>query len=152
MSSLDDQAEVRRKGTTVTSASGLLIWIWTGQIVGKFSRALEHLAIVVGTVGIFDFLCQRSCLFDGMGDTDQVAPGNAVEGVTSSTHLAIDLETTADAGPGEPEARFECGADIPSMIKRVKQALVWPRIRGRVETVVGERVCVNLTDEGEGAV
>ena len=33
-----------------------------------------------------------------MGHTDQVAPGNAVEGVTSSTHLAVDLEATTDAG------------------------------------------------------
>lgn len=38
-----------------------------------------------------------------MGDTNQVAPGNAVEGVASSTNLAIDLETTTDARVGELE-------------------------------------------------
>ena len=38
------------------------------------------------------------------------------------------------------------------MIKRVKPALVRPGIRGRVETVVGEGVCVHFADEGEGTV
>jgi hypothetical protein len=38
------------------------------------------------------------------------------------------------------------------MVKRVEQAVVWPGIRGGVEAVVGERVCVNLADEGGCAV
>ena len=38
------------------------------------------------------------------------------------------------------------------MVKRVEPALVWPGVCGRVETVVGERVCVNLADEWEGTV
>lgn len=50
------------------------------------------------------------------------------------------------------EVRGDDGADIPGMVKRVEPALVWPGIHGGVETVVGKRVCVHLTDEGESAV
>jgi hypothetical protein len=100
MTGLGDQAEVWRKGTRVTGTSGLLVGVWGRQIVGKFSGALEHLSVVVGTVGVFDFLCQSFCLVDGMGHADEVAPGNAVEGMASGTDLAVDLEATTDAREG----------------------------------------------------
>lgn len=103
MSSLDDQAEVGRKGTTVTGTSGLLVGVWGRQVIRKFSGSLEHLSMVIGTVGVFDFLCQSSCLIDSMGHADQVTPGSAVEGVASSTNLAVDLEATTDAREGVSE-------------------------------------------------
>lgn len=97
MSRLDDQTKVWRKSTAVTGARGLLVGVWGRQVVGNFSWALEHLSVVVGTVGVFDFLRQSSRLIDGMGYANQVAPGNTVEGVASSTDLAVNLEATTDA-------------------------------------------------------
>lgn len=120
MSGLYDQAEVGRKGTTVTGTSGLLVGVWSRQVIGKFSGALEHLSIVVGTVGIFDFLCQSSCLIDGMGHANQVAPGNAVEGVASSTNLAVDLEATTDA--------MECVSEDKAGETAVRTYLAWSNV------------------------
>ena len=107
MSSLDDQAEVGRKGTTVTGTSGLLIWVWGREVIRQFSGALEHLAIIIGAVGVFDFLCQSPGLFDGMGDTDEVAPGDAVKGVARSANFAVDLEAATDTGRVGRTARLK---------------------------------------------
>jgi hypothetical protein len=67
MSGLNDQAEVRRESATVTSTRSLLVGVRSRQVIRKLSGALEHLSIVVWSVGVFNLLSQSSCLVSGMG-------------------------------------------------------------------------------------
>jgi hypothetical protein len=56
-----------------------------------------------------------------MRHANKVTPGNAVKRVTRGTNLTINLEPTTDA----------------RVVKAVEQALVRPRIRSGMETVIG---------------
>jgi hypothetical protein len=144
MSGLDDQAEVGRERTTVAGACGLLIGVRSGQVVGKLSRALEHLSVIVRSVGVFNFLSQNPCLVGGMRHANQVAPGNAVERVTSSANLAVDQEASTDARQTlcqygmDIAERLVVNAEIPGMVKAIEQTFVWPWVRSGVEAVVSQ--------------
>jgi hypothetical protein len=54
------------------------------------SRALEHLALVVGTVLVLKLLGKGLDLVDGVRDTNKVTPGNAVERVAGGADLTVD--------------------------------------------------------------
>jgi hypothetical protein len=79
MTGLDDQAEVRRKGTTVTSPGSLLIGVWRRKVVGQLSWALEHLAFIIWAVRVLNVLSEYTRLISSMRHANQVTPGNAVE-------------------------------------------------------------------------
>ena len=97
MTSLDDQTQVRGKSTTVASTSSLLVGVGSGHVVGELARAHEHLALVVGPILVLDLLGHRLRLVYGVGDTDEIAPGNAVKGVACRADLAVDLVASPDA-------------------------------------------------------
>lgn len=59
VTSLGNERQVRGQTTVVTSTSRLLIGVRSGKVVGKLSWALEHLALVVGSVLVLD-LCKES--------------------------------------------------------------------------------------------
>lgn len=96
MASLDDQTQVRRKSTSVGSTSGLLVGVRSGHVIRELSRPLEHLTLVVGTVGVLDLLSHGLHLVGGMRNTDKIAPGDAVERVARSTDFAVDSITSSD--------------------------------------------------------
>ena len=50
MTSLDNQAQVRRKRALVAGTSGLLIGVRGREVVGELSWSLEHLSLVIGTI------------------------------------------------------------------------------------------------------
>jgi hypothetical protein len=102
MTGLDDQAEVRREGALVGGACSLIVGVRTWQVVRELARALEHLALVIGSVGVFDFLCHCFDLIHIVRDTDKVTPGNAVKRMTGSADLLVHQVTSPDAGDGLP--------------------------------------------------
>lgn len=97
MTSLDDQAEIRRQSTGVTRTGSFLVGVWFWHIVGELAGTLEHLALVVGTIFVFHLLGHLLHFVNSVGDANQVTPGNTVEGVASSANLAVDLITTTNA-------------------------------------------------------
>ena len=97
MASLDNQTEVGRERTLVASTRSLLVGVGGGHVVGELTRALEHLALVVGAVLVLDLLGHGLGLIDGVGHTDQIAPGNAVERVAGRADLAVYLVSPPDA-------------------------------------------------------
>ena len=101
MASLYNQTEVRREGAGVTGTSSLLIRVGRRHVVRELSWALEHLALVVGAVGVLDLLGHGLDLIGGVRDTDEVAPSDTVEGMAGRADLAVDLVAAADAGIGE---------------------------------------------------
>lgn len=102
MTGLDDQAEVRREGTLVGGTCSLIIGVRTRQVVRELARALEHLALVIGSVRVFDFLRHCFGLIHGMRDTDKVTPRNAVERMTGGADLLVHQVTSPNAGDGVP--------------------------------------------------
>lgn len=97
MTSFDNQAEVRGKGTAIAGTSSLLIGVRRGEIVGELSWSLEHLSLVVGAILVLDLLGQGLHLIHSVGDADQVAPGNAVQRMAGGTDLTVYLVASADA-------------------------------------------------------
>jgi hypothetical protein len=97
VASLDDQTKVGRKRALIRGTGSLLIGIRRGHVIRELAWALEHLALVIGTVCVLDFFCHRLDLIRGMGDTDQITPGNAVERVARSADLLVDEVTSPDA-------------------------------------------------------
>jgi hypothetical protein len=61
---------------------------------------LEHLALVVGPVGVFDFLRHCFGLIHGVRNTDEVTPGNAVKRMTGGADLFVNQVASPDAGDG----------------------------------------------------
>ena len=102
MTGLDDQAEVRREGALVGGTCSLIVGVRRRQVVRKLARALEHLALVIGSVGVFDFLCHCFGLIRGVGDTNKVTPGNAVKRMTGGADFLVHQVTSPDAGDGVP--------------------------------------------------
>ncbi len=100
MTGLDDQAEVRREGALVGGTRSLIVGVRRRHVVRQLARALEHLALVIGSVGVFDFLCHRFNLIHAVRDTDEVTPGNAVERMTGGADLLVHQVTSPDAGDG----------------------------------------------------
>lgn len=97
MTSLDDKAEVGGQSTRIAGAGSLLIGVRSGHIVGKLSRSLEHLSLVVGTIRVFDFFRHYPRFVRSVGDTDEVAPSDTIQRVTSGTDLTINLVSSSDA-------------------------------------------------------
>lgn len=97
MTGLDNQTQVRRKRTTVAGTGSLLVGIRRRHVVGQLAGALEHLTLVVRAVLVLDFFRHALDFIDGMRDTDQVAPGNAVKRVAGRTDLPVDLVAAANA-------------------------------------------------------
>ena len=133
---LDDQAKVGRKSTTIAGSGSLLVRVRSGEVVGKLSGALEHLALSVRSVGILDFLSHSADLVHGMGDTNKVAPGNAVKRVAGCADFAVNLVSSSDA----------------CVIKRVEEAFVGPGVSRGVESFVAEVAGMGFANKGEGSV
>ena len=84
----------------VRSASGLLIGVRTWHVIRELARTLEHLALVIGPVGVLDLFCQCLNLIHGMRHTNQVTPSDAVKGVARSADLLIHEVTSPNARTG----------------------------------------------------
>lgn len=56
VSSLDDKRKIRGKGTSVSGSGGLIVGVGRGHVVGKLSGSLEHLTLVVGSIGVLKVL------------------------------------------------------------------------------------------------
>lgn len=97
MARLDDQAEIRRKGARISSSSSLIVRVGPGHVVGGLAWPLEHLALVVGTILVLDFLSHGLDFVYGVRDTDEVAPSDAVQRVTRRTDFAVDLVAPSNA-------------------------------------------------------
>lgn len=81
----------------VRSTGSLLVGVRRGHVIRELARALEHLAFVVGTIGVLDLLGHRLDLIRGVRDTDQITPGDAVERVARGADLLVDEVTSPDA-------------------------------------------------------
>lgn len=116
---------------------------------------MEHLAVIIGAIGVLDLLGQCLCLICGVGDADQVAPRDTVERVARGADLLVDEVTSPDTvtrrfvrvrnKPGLIEA-------LPGMVKRVQPALVRPWISGRVETSLSGGGRVYFANKWKGSV
>lgn len=68
----------------------------TDTVNRQHSRSLEHLSLVVGSVGVLDLLGHGLDLVNGVRDTDQVSPSDSVQRVTSGTHFPVDYGLVLD--------------------------------------------------------
>jgi hypothetical protein len=66
MTSLDNQAKVGRKSTTIAGTSGFFIGVGRGEVIGKLARTFEHLAFVVGAILILELLSKGLDLIGGV--------------------------------------------------------------------------------------
>ena len=96
MTGLDHQAQVRRARTAVAGTSSLLIGVRSGHVVRELSGTLEHLSLVVRAVLVLDFLGHGLDFVDGVRDTYEIAPSDAVKRVACGADLTVDLVATAD--------------------------------------------------------
>jgi hypothetical protein len=103
MTSLDNQAKVRRQGTTVAGTSGFLVGIRRGHIVSELSWSLEHLALGVRSVGVFNLFSHSTGFVSGVRDTNKVTPCDTVERVASSADFTVHLVSSADTVHGRSE-------------------------------------------------
>jgi hypothetical protein len=94
VASLDDQTEVGRERSLVRGTGSLFIGVRRRHVIRELAGALEHLALIIGAVRVLDLLGQYLNLVRGVRDTDQIAPGDAVEGVACSTDLLVDGVTS----------------------------------------------------------
>lgn len=157
VASLDDQAKVGRKSALVRGTGSLLVGVRWGHVIRELARALEHLALVVGAIGVLDLLCQRLDLIRGVRNTDQITPGNAVERVARGADLLVDEVTSPDAVTRRSVrvrsfSGFKTTGALPGMVERVQPALVRPWVRGWVEADLCGRGRVHLTNKREGPV
>ena len=97
MASLDHKTEVGWESSSVASTRSFFVGIRTRHVIGEFARTLEHLALVVRPVFILDFLGHALHLVYGVRNTDEVAPGDAVERVTGGADFTVDHVAAAYA-------------------------------------------------------
>jgi len=97
VTSLDHQGQIWGVSSGVSGTSLLLVSVGAGHVVGGLSRAVKVVTDIVGSISVLVLLSFGLDLGLGVGDTDQVAPGNTVERVASSANLLVDLVTTANA-------------------------------------------------------
>src|SRR5579859_3240086 len=96
MSSFHHQGKIRWKSACIPTSRGILIGIWVWHVIGQFSWSSDYIAVVIGFfVVVFDFFGHGFDFVDGMSDADEIAPGNAVEGVTGRANFLIYLETSS---------------------------------------------------------
>ena len=84
----------------VGGTSSLIVGVSTRHVVRELARALEHLALVIRSVGVFDFFCHHFGLIHGVRDTNKVTPGNAVKRMTGGADFFVHQVTSPDAGDG----------------------------------------------------
>jgi len=133
VSGLGHQREIGGQSTRIPGPGGLVIGIRRRHVIGQFPGPLEHFTLVVRSVLVLDLFGHPLDLVDGVGDTDEVSPGDPIERMTGRTDLPVDLVSTSDG----------------RVVKRVEDASVGPGILGRVETVVGGSVGARLGQKGE---
>lgn len=97
MTSLDHEGKIRRKGTSVSSSSSFFVGVRCGHVIGKFTRSLEHGSLGIGSILVFDFFGHRLGFVDGVGNTNQVTPGDSVERVTSGANFSVNLVSTTNS-------------------------------------------------------
>lgn len=104
VSGFDHQRQVWWQTTVVSGTGSLVVGVWGGHVVGKLSsgmlalhfsfpsdvRPLEHLSLVVGSIGVFNLLGHGLGLVDSVRHTDQVTPSDSVERVTCGTNFSVD--------------------------------------------------------------
>lgn len=132
----DDQTQVWRKRTGVTCTGGLLVGVGRREIVRQLTRALEHLTIIVGPIGVLDLGSHRLSLVNGVRNTDQVAPGNTRKGVAGAANLLVHLETTTNR----------------RMVERVEPARVRPIVRRGVQALFSRAAGTQRINKGKLAV
>lgn len=96
MTSLNNQAQIGRECASITGTGSLLIGVWGWHVVRKFSGTLKHFALRIWAVGVFNLLGHGFHFIGGMGDANQITPGNAVERVAGGTDFTVDLVSTSD--------------------------------------------------------
>jgi hypothetical protein len=106
MTTLDNQAQIGRKGTVVGSTSGLVVLVRSGYVVRKLSGTLLDFTLVVRLCVIFLFLGHGLHLVDGVHDTDKVTPWHTSEGVAAGADFTVNLETTAETSHISIVTRF----------------------------------------------
>jgi hypothetical protein len=97
MAGFDNQTKVWRERALVRGTSSLLIRVRWWHIVRELARALEHLALVIGTVGVLNFFGHDLDLVRGVRNTNQITPGNAIKGMARSADLLVNEITSPDA-------------------------------------------------------
>jgi len=106
VTSLDHEGKIRRKSTSVSSSSSFFVGVRCGHVIGKFTRTLEHGSLGIGTILVFDFFGHRLDFIDSVGNTDQVAPGDSVERVTSGANFSVNLVSTSNSKSGHEHNEF----------------------------------------------
>ena len=81
MPRLDHKTQIGRQSTVIGRPSCLVVLVRFGDVVGELAGTLFNLAFVVGFGVVFVFLGHCLHFVDGMGGTDEGAPGYAREGV-----------------------------------------------------------------------
>lgn len=97
MTTLDDQTEIRRQGTTVGGTRSLLVLVGARHVVRQLSGTLLDLALVVGLSVVLVVFGHSLHLIDGVHHTNEGTPWHTVERVTAGAHFTVDLETTAES-------------------------------------------------------
>ena len=149
--SLDDQRQIRGVSTVVDSACLLLVRIGGGEVIGQFSRTLEHLAGVIGAISDFNLSSQVFGFLLTEANIDQVAVGNTVQAVARSADFLVHLIPTANTATTKKRANELSRAKkivfskiaLPGSIKSGEGTFVRPSIvRGInvVFTSMGHRV------------
>ena len=105
MTGLDHQGEIWWVSTGVSGSGLLLVGVRLGHVIGRLSGALEHITDIVGSIGVLKLLGHGLDLSLGVGDADQVTPGNTIERVAGSANLLVNLVTTANAINREQKQR-----------------------------------------------
>lgn len=124
VSSLNNEREIRRESTGVSSSGGLIVGVGRRKVIGELSWTLEHLSFVVGSIGVLDILGEGLDLVDGVGDSDQVSPGDSVEGVASGADLSVDDVSSSNG----------------SVIEGVEPSLLVEGDIGSVKTILSDGV------------
>lgn len=96
VSCLNDQAQIGREGTAIRSSRSFLIGIRRWQVIAQFTRSLEVIPLIVGSIGILDFFGKSTSLVGGVRDTDKVTPGDPVERVAGGADFTVHLETPSN--------------------------------------------------------
>mmetsp|Transcript_6357 Transcript_6357/g.18682 ORF Transcript_6357/g.18682 Transcript_6357/m.18682 type:complete len:257 (+) Transcript_6357:169-939(+) len=121
VSGLDHETQVRRVGSAICGAAGLLVGVRARDGVVRLSWALEHFSIAVGSVEDVDLLGHLLDLLRGVGDPDQLTEPDVLERVAAGADLAVDLESASERGVVE---RGEVSVVAPWVVWRVDDVLL----------------------------
>lgn len=96
---LGDQTEIGRKSTGVSGPGSLIVGIRSWHVIRKLSRPLEFLPFVIWTILIFDLLSHGLDLIHCVRNSNEITPGDSIEGMAGRADFAVDLVTSSDAIP-----------------------------------------------------